>query len=63
MVIDGAHENLLENNAATNSGTHDVELTTLTLRFGRVWLHFDVPLCKKYSWNPNKQGSVIFVTL
>ncbi|MFK7932845.1 MAG: hypothetical protein AB8G22_05005, partial [Saprospiraceae bacterium] len=34
LVIDGAHHNLLENNAATNSGTYDMELTTLTLRFG-----------------------------
>lgn len=34
LVIDGANQNLLENNAATNSGTYDIELTTLTLRFG-----------------------------
>ena len=34
LVIDGAHDNYLENNAASNSGTYDMELTTLTLRFG-----------------------------
>jgi len=34
LVIDGAHNNRLENNSAINSGTYDMELTTLTLRFG-----------------------------
>ena len=36
LVIDGAHENLLQNNDAQNSGTYDIELTTETSRFGAL---------------------------
>jgi hypothetical protein len=34
IVIDGANNNLLENNNAFNNGSYDIELTTDTYRFG-----------------------------
>lgn len=34
LVIDGANNNLLINNKASNNGTYDIELTTDTERFG-----------------------------
>lgn len=34
IVIDGANNNLLENNNASNNGSYDMELTTDTYRFG-----------------------------
>lgn len=34
LIIDGANRNLVVNNAASNSGTYDVEFTADTFRFG-----------------------------
>ena len=34
LIIDGANQNIIVNNASSNPGTYDMELTTETFRFG-----------------------------